>query len=632
MIDQNFSVAFTTRENNPLLREAAIRLNQRLQRQTFLSFAASPSGPPTLLVKCERPSRDIQALGEDETYQLSITRAGATLTAPTSLGVLRGFATFAQLVARSNGGWSVPIAEINDSPRFPWRGLMIDVSRHFMPVGVIERNLEAMAAVKLNVLHWHLSDNQGFRVESKRYPKLQGQGSDGLFYTQDQVRHVIRFAHDRGIRVVPEFDMPGHTTAWLVGYPELAAGAGPFEIGRTWGIFDPAMDPTREETYTFLDGFIGEMAALFPDDYFHIGGDEVNGLQWNSNERITAFKRAHGMLSAAVPSKAQQTASNDKLQAYFNSRVEPIVRKYGKKMMGWDEILAPELPKTIVIQSWRGQSSLAEAVRQGFQGLLSSGYYLDLVQPTRQHYLVDPLIDPKTSQPLTLTAEEQTRILGGEACMWSEYVTQETIDSRIWPRAAAIAERFWSPSSLRDLDSMYTRLEQVSLNLESVGVVHNALYPDMLRRLAPDGDLRTLADVVEPVKGYARSGGGRKYTQQTPLTRLVDAARPESDTARHFTNDIAAKNWSKVQLQLVAWREYKLPNAPDVQEAAPLARNLNAMAEIGLRAVELQGSATPPPPGWAAARVAELTAMKKPQAELLLMPVDSVIALVKSLN
>ncbi len=559
-IHPNFSIAFTTREYNPVLQDAANRLKQRLQRQTFIPFSASPSGPPTLLVKYERPARDIQALGENESYRLSITPSGATLTAPTSLGVLRGFATFAQLVARSNGsGFAVPVAEIADSPRFPWRGLMIDVSRHFMPIGIIERNLEAMAAVKLNVLHWHLSDNQGFRVESKRYPKLQGQGSDGLFYTQDQVRHIIQFAHDRGIRVVPEFDMPGHTTAWLVGYPEIAAGPGPFEIGRTWGVFDPAMDPTREETYTFLDGFIGEMAALFPDDYFHIGGDEVNGRQWNTNERITAFKRAHGMLSAPNPTKAQQTASNEKLQAYFNSRVEPIVRKYGKKMMGWDEILAPELPKTIAIQSWRGQSSLAEAVHQGFQGLLSSGYYIDLAQPARQHYLVDPLIDPKTGKPLTLTPEEQSRILGGEACMWSEYVTQETIDSRIWPRTAAIAERFWSPAAVRDLDSMYTRLEQVSVNLESVGVVHNALYPDMLRRLAPDGDLRTFADVVEPVKGYARSGSGRKYTQQTPLTRLVDAARPESDTARHFASDVAAKNWPKVHAQLIAWKELQAP-------------------------------------------------------------------------
>lgn len=631
-IKPDFSISFANNQNNALLQEAAQRLKQRLQRQTFIPFAGPGGGTPTLLVKYEKPLSEVQSLGEDESYRLSITPSGATLTAPTALGVLRGFATFAQLVERSPNGFAVPVAEIVDRTRFPWRGLMIDVARHFMPVGVMERNLEAMAAVKLNVLHWHLADNQGFRVESKRYPKLQGQGSDGLFYTQDQIRHIIRFAHDRGIRVVPEFDMPGHTTAWLVGYPELAAGPGPFEIGRTWGIFDPAMDPTREEVYTFLEGFIAEMTALFPDEYFHIGGDEVNGNQWNANQRITAYKRDHGMLPAGVPTKAQQVVANEKLQAYFNSRLEPMVRKNRKKMMGWDEILGAELTKSAVIQSWRGQKSLGDAVAQGYQGLLSSGYYLDLVQPARQHYLVDPLLDPKTAQPVSLTAEQQSHILGGEACMWTEYVSQETIDSRIWPRTAAIAERLWSPSSVRDIDSMYARLEQVSRNLDSVGVVHNALYPDMLRRLAPDADLRTLADVVEPVKGYARSSSGIKYTQQTSLTRLVDAARPESDASRHFAADVASQNWKAVKSALTTWKAYQLPKAPSVQEAAPVARNLNSLGAIGLEALAYKEGAKPPPAGWVSAKLIELTAMKKPRAELLLMPVDAVMALVKSLN
>lgn len=627
-ISPAFSIAFTTREFNPVLQNAATRLKDRVSRQTGIQFTESPSGQPTLRVKYGKPSQAVQALGEDESYTLSIKPSGATLTAPTSLGVLRGFATFAQLASTA----SIPAVEITDSPRFPWRGLMIDVSRHFFPVAVIKRNLDGMAAVKLNVLHWHLADNQGFRVESKRYPKLQGQGSDGLFYTQEQIREVIAYAHDRGIRVVPEFDMPGHTTAWLVGYPELSAGPGPFEIGRTWGIFDPAMDPTKEEVYTFLDGFIGEMAGLFPDEYFHIGGDEVNGNQWNQNDRITAFKREHGYLAAGTPNKAQQIAANDKVQAYFNSRVEPIVRKYGKKMMGWDEILAPELTKSIVIQSWRGQKSLADAVHQGFQGLLSSGYYIDLSQSAREHYLIDPLIDPKTSQPLLLTPEEQSRILGGEAAMWAEYVSEETVDSRIWPRTAAIAERFWSPGSLRDVDSMYARLEQVSLNLDYLGLTHNSNLTPMLTRLAPGADLRTLIDVVEPVKGYKRGSSGTKYTQQTPLTRLVDAARPDSDAARHFAAAIAAYNWPLVTEKLSAWKAYRLPSAAAVQEAAPVARNLNALGTIGLEVLAYKQSSSHPPAGWVTTKVTELTAFKKPYAELLLIPVDAVIALVKSLD
>jgi len=630
-ITGTFSVSFTTREYNPVLQQAARRLQEQISRETGIQFEVKTTANPALLVKYGKPSNDFQVLGEDESYTLSVTPSGATLTAPTSLGVLRGFATVAQMVTLSGTGFALPAAEISDTPRFGWRGLMIDVSRHFFPVPIIKRNLDGMAAVKLNVFHWHLSDNQGFRVESKRYPKLQELGSDGLFYMQDQVRDVIQYAHDRGIRVVPEFDLPGHSTAWLVGYPELAAGPGPFAIGRTWGIFDPAMDPTREEVYTFLDNFIGEMAALFPDDYFHIGGDEVNGHQWNANERITAFKRAHGMLGPGTPTKAQQTASNEKLQAYFNSRLEPLMHKHGKKMEGWDEILGAELRKNTVIQSWRGQQSLGDAVHQGFQGILSSGYYLDLIQSARQHYLVDPMIDPKTAQPLPLSADEQARILGGEACMWSEYVNEETVDSRIWPRAAAIAERFWSPGTLRDVDSMYSRLEQVSRKLDWLGLTHNTNYAPMLSRLAPGSDLRPLADVVEPVKGYARSSSGTKYTQQTPLNRLVDAARPESEAARHFARDVAAKDWPSVRAKLVQWKNFQLPASPLVQEAAPVAKNLNALGAIGIEALDYQSKAQHPPAAWVSAKNTELTAMKKPHAELLLTPVNSVLVLIHSL-
>ena len=267
-------------------------------------------------------------------------------------------------------------------------------------------------------------------------------GSDGLFYTQDEVRDLIAYARERGIRVVPEFDMPGHSTAWFVGYPELASGPGPYQIERKWGVFDPAMDPTREETYKFLDTFIGEMAGLFPDQFFHIGGDEVNGKEWDANPKIQAFMHAHGL------------KDNNDLQAYFNQRVQKIVAKHGKTMLGWDEILRPDLPKSIAIQSWRGPDSLAQAAKQGYRGLLSSGYYVDLMWSAERHYLTEPL----SGAAANLTPEEQKRILGGEACMWSEYVSPENIDSRIWPRTAAIAERLWSPQDVRDVNSMYQRL------------------------------------------------------------------------------------------------------------------------------------------------------------------------------
>ena len=510
---------------------------------------------------------------------LKSTSSGARLNAPTTLGVMRGLQTFLQLVRTTSAGFAVPAVSIEDSPRFPWRGLMIDVGRHFIPLDVLKRNLDGMAAVKLNVFHWHLSENQGFRIESKKFPKLQGMGSDGLYYTQDEVRELIAYARERGIRVVPEFDMPGHATAWFVGYPELASGPGPYQIERQWGVFDPAMDPTREETYKFLDTFIGEMAGLFPDQFFHIGGDEVNGKEWDANPKIQAFMRAHGL------------KDNNDLQAYFNQRVQKIVAKHGKTMLGWDEILRPDLPKSIVIQSWRGPDSLAQAAKQGYRGLLSSGYYVDLMWSAERHYATEPLSGAAAS----LTPEEQKRILGGEACMWAEYVSPENIDSRIWPRTAAIAERLWSPQDVRDVNSMYQRLAVVSSWLDGLGLTHNSSYAPMLRRIAGTNDiaaLKVLADVLEPVKDYTREETApAPATSASPLNRVVDAVRPESATARQFAdavNELLAARPSRVpkpgsENLLNRWRDNQVELQPQfeksllLKEVAPISQNLSAL-------------------------------------------------------
>jgi len=270
-IDGNFCVELTG-YREARLEAAAARLIDSVSRRTGIPIRPG-AGAATLLVHCERASAPVQAAREDESYRLVVTPQQARVDAPNPLGVLRGMETFLQMVDLDAGGFGLTAAEIADQPRFAWRGLMLDVARHWMPLEAVKRTLDGMAAVKLNVFHWHLSDNQGFRIESQRFPKLAGMGSDGHYFTQEQVREVIAYARERGIRVIPEFDMPGHATAWFVGYPELASGPGPYAIEREWGVFDPAMDPTREETYKFLDTFIGEMAALFPDAYFHICGD-----------------------------------------------------------------------------------------------------------------------------------------------------------------------------------------------------------------------------------------------------------------------------------------------------------------------------------------------------------------------
>ncbi len=634
LIDRNFSVSIAGHHEARLDPAVELFLGH-LRQQTGMppidmKVADSPSA--TLVIQAADGTKLVQELGEDESYKLDISDSGAKLNAPTTLGVMRGLETFLQLVRTSSEGFAVPAVSIEDSPRFPWRGLMIDAGRHFIPLDVLKRNLDGMAAVKLNVFHWHLSENQGFRIESKKFPKLQEMGSDGLYYTQAEVRDLIAYARERGIRVVPEFDMPGHSTAWFVGYPELASGPGPYQIERQWGVFDPAMDPTKEETYKFLDKFIGEMAGLFPDQFFHIGGDEVNGKEWDANPKVQAFLHAHGL------------KDNNDLQAYFNQRVQKIVAKHGKTMLGWDEILRPDLPKDIAIQSWRGPDSLAQAAKQGYRGLLSSGYYVDLMWSAERHYAIEPL----SGAAANLTPEEQKRILGGEACMWSEYVSPENIDSRIWPRTAAIAERLWSPQDVRDVNSMYQRMAVTSRWLDGLGLTHNSSYDPMLRRIAGMDDiagLKALADVLEPVKDYTREEtASAPATSASPLNRVVDAVRPESATARQFAEAVnelvggAAKPGSEARVRnlLNRWRDNQVELQPQfeksllLKEVSPVSQSLSALGAAGLAALDYLDRGEAAPAAWVAAQLALVEQAKKAQTQLLIMVAPSVEKLVQA--
>src|ERR1044072_8056215 len=520
-VDSNFRVA-TRGHSDARLQAAIARFMKRLEGRTVLTLnnALAPDDQTTpLIIQTQGPGKDIPGLGEDESYRIDITRRQGILSAPTVIGAIRGLETVLQLLDADRNGYFLPGVQIDDRPRFPWRGVMIDVARHFQTMEVLKRNLDGMAAMKMNVFHWHLSEDQGFRAGSKKFPKLHQLGSDGNYFTQEQVKEIIAYARDRGIRVVPEFDIPGHSTSWLVGYPELGSAPGPYTIERRPGIFEPALDPTREDVYKFLDGFLSEMAALFPDAYMHIGGDENEGKQWDRNPAIQAYMKAKGI------------KDNHALQAYFNTRLLKILQKHGKKMIGWDEVLQPDLPKDIVIHSWRGTAALAEAARKGYDGILSNGYYIDLMQPASQHYAADPL--PADS---TLTPEEARHVLGGEATMWGEWVTPETIDSRIWPRTAAIAERLWSPRSVNDVNDMYRRMAVISLQLEELGLTHKKNQAMMLRRLMRSDDigpLRTLVSILEPVKEYRRYDQ-RPQTMLSPLTGVVDATLPDSDAARRF--------------------------------------------------------------------------------------------------
>lgn len=615
----------------PRLLSARKRFLAILNRETGIPFHEPTLGNPSaFIITTTAPSRPVEELGEDESYRLNITAAQVELTAPNPLGVLHGLQTFLQLVQITPQGFSVPAVSIDDAPRFSWRGLMIDSGRHFQPIPVIERNIDGMEAVKLNVFHWHLSEDQGFRAESKVFPLLQEKGSNGDYYTQAQIKDIIGYARDRGIRVVAEFDMPCHTTSWFAGYPQLASGTGPYQPAPRWGVFDSGMDPTRESTYQFLDKMIGEMTALFPDAYFHVGGDECNGKEWDRNQRIQTYMKAHGFKDNAA------------LQSYFTGRVQKLVAAHHKIAEGWDEVLQPDTPRDVLIQSWRGPTGLAAAARQGNKVLLSNGYYIDLNQSAAYHYSVDPL----GADAASLTPEQKSLVLGGEATMWSEFVTPENIDSRIWPRTAAIAERLWSPQDVRDVDSMYARLAMESQRLEYYGLQHESFTKIMLQRMTGEADpesMRVLASVVEPPEGYDREDL-KDYDTSSALNRLVDAVSPESETGRQFNElakVIAAGKATPQQLQqvrewLVLWRDNDAKLQPTLgasdltAELAPVSQTLSRVATIGLRALDDLEAHRTEDASALQNTIETLKAAEKPQAVLRDMVVPSVEMLVQA--
>lgn len=525
-------------------------------------------------------------MGVDESYTLTVTKEGIEINSKTDVGAMHGLSSLLQLITVKDGAYVFSGVAIKDEPRFVWRGLMMDVARHFMPVEVVKRNLEAMALVKLNVFHWHLSDDQGFRVETKTLPELYKLASDGQYYTQEQIKDVVKFADDRGIRVVPEFDVPGHGTAFLTAYPELGSKDDlTYSLERYAGIFDPTLDPTNEKTYVFLDKLFKEVAPLFPDIYFHIGGDENEGKHWHENERIQQFMKDNNL------------NDNHELQTYFNIRLEKILAKYNKSLMGWEEIMTENMPKTALIHSWRGINegvepgqSLVDAVKNGYQTILSNGYYIDLLLPVEDHYLVDPM------PGVSLTEEERKRILGGEATMWSELVTPLTVDTRIWPRTAAIAERFWSAKEVRDVESMFKRMNTVSQFLELAGVQHIKSQAYIFRNIANYQDthaLRTLSQISEPFKIYTRNAGGTQYKTYAPYTLFADACVVNAASVRPFRKavnqyvlkqDSASKEF--IMTDLKKWRDIDNQlsviedQAPLVSKIRPYAKRVSSIATL----------------------------------------------------
>ncbi|AOW10573.1 beta-N-acetylhexosaminidase [Flavobacterium gilvum] len=605
LLTKNFKVNITGAPNERIfqgatnfLRRLDGRTGQFIQQGFITALNEVPNAQ--LQINCVRAGKI--DLYEDESYMLDITANKITINATTDVGALHALETLLQLVQNNNNSFYFPVSKISDFPRFTWRGLMIDGARHFMPIDVIKRNLDGMAAVKMNVFHWHLVDDQGWRIEMKKHPKLIQMASDGNYYTQEEIKSVVKYASDRGILVVPELDVPGHGSAILTAYPEIGSkvvnlnlNTGEkgqqftqvlsYSVERNAGIFTPTLDPSNPKTYQLLNEFLDEICPLFPGKYFHIGGDENEGKDWDSNPKIQEFKKKH------------QLANNHELQTYFTMQLIPMLKKHGKVLMGWEEIMTKNMSKDAIIHSWKGANegkpagkSLVDAAKGGYKTVLSNGYYIDLVLGVEEHYTVDPM--PKNS---SLTDEEKRRILGGEATMWSELVSPETIDSRIWPRTAAIAERFWSNENVTDIKSMRKRLNVISFRLEELGLTHLKNKERLLRNISNNQKsdaLLDLSNVCEPLKGYTRNKGGTEYQMYSPLTLFADVCTPDASDAVGFNeavtnylnsktneNQIAVANylnkWVRMDKDLLVLSN----NAPLVQPLLPLSKSLSDLSE-----------------------------------------------------
>lgn len=400
----------------PRLQRAIDRFRERLHRQQNIELP--PAAPCAKLVQRAGTSRfeislqgapDSTEKGTDENtlaalnknrafYRLYIDADKVQLSAHSDVGLLHGLQTLSQYIGTDENQSTasarlLPAVQITDYPRFRWRGLMLDSVRHFFSVDTIKRQLDGMAAAKLNVFHWHLTDDQGWRLQSSAYPRLHETAPDGKFYTWNQVREIVAYAADRGIVVVPEIDMPGHASAIAVAYPELMSAPRPYKPEDRWGVHKPLLNPANPAVYIFAEKILGEVAALFPFEYVHIGGDEVDPQHWENNADIQRYMQE------------KQIEDSHALHNDFNSRLAKILNRLNRKMIGWDEILHPGLEKNAAVQSWRGPDALGDIARAGHFGILSTGFYLDQPQYTSYHYRNG--IMPRPLQFPPIQADEQ---------------------------------------------------------------------------------------------------------------------------------------------------------------------------------------------------------------------------------
>lgn len=436
--------------------------------------------------------KDSTLILNKEEYHLSISTEGVKIIANTNQGLFYGMQTFMQLLpiysdnkSQMQLPFQIQALDIEDAPRFGWRGMHLDVSRHFFSIDFIKKQLDVLSLFKINKFHWHLTDDQGWRIEIKKYPKLTTIGSirkneDGSihqgYYTQEEIKEVVQYAKDRFIDVVPEFDTPGHAAAILAAYPELSCKEEKYEVRNLWGVESSILCPTKKETYTFIEDIIKEMTALFPYEYYHMGGDEVPKDQWKNSTECQELIKKEGL------------KDEKELQSYFMARVEKILSKYQKKMIGWDEILEGGITPTTSIMSWQGEEGGINAANKGHDVIMNPSQYcyFNFYQgdskaeplafggyiPLEKVYTYDPI-------PKEIEEDKKKHILGAQGNIWTEYTyEEETIEYLLYPRILALAEITWTATENKSFDDFLNRLNSIYEVLDHYAINYHIPLPE----------------------------------------------------------------------------------------------------------------------------------------------------------
>lgn len=561
-LNENVLIAYP--ESNTLLQRNAEFLSEYIQQSTGYA-------PKTKAIAAGEQVKNAITLGLDpgiankEGYVLTTTPEGISINGQTENGVFYGIQTLRKSIPAEAKGVTIliPAGEIKDEPRFSYRGMHLDVSRHFFPLEFMKKYIDLLALHNMNTFHWHLTDDQGWRIEIKKYPKLTEVGSQrshtvigrntqeydntpyGGFFTQEEAKEIVKYAQERYITVIPEVDLPGHMLAALAAYPELGCTGGPYEVCPRWGIFEDVLCVGNDETMQFLEDVMAEIVEIFPSKYVHIGGDEAPRTRWEKCPKCQARIKAEGL-------KADKNhTAEDRLQSYCMTRIEEFLNSKGRQIIGWDEILDGDVAPNATVMSWRGMEGGIKAAQLGHDVIMTptSFCYFDYYQtadtqdeplgiggyvPIEKVYSLEPV-------PAALTEEQSRHILGAQANLWTEYIhSSEHVEYMILPRMAALAEVQWTQPEKKDFKDFTKRLARLMKFYQRDGFNYAKHVFDLKADFTPDTDKKAVtitlstiddAPIYYTLDGTEPTTASLKYTEPVVITETADfqtaVIRPE---------------------------------------------------------------------------------------------------------